>query len=169
MDSRRTTEKSNGQERGDKSYKICSLEGGLATTRYISRDTQSFFSGAIDDVELIREVISATASNGGVGHRITLAELNATLDKQGRGYCDSEDSCSESIQTTVEAGLGYVDDRPDRNIDVWVGLLNLGEKTTRRNYLNSTSKLDPVAELEIIQAASFIIPWIIDRKAQPKL
>lgn len=82
---------------GDKSFRICSVLGGLDVTRYVSRDARSFFAGALDDVELIREIITETALNGGVGHRLTLTELNNTLDRVGRGY-DS----NETIQTTVE-------------------------------------------------------------------
>ena len=79
---------------GDKSFRICSVLGGLDVTRYVSRDARSFFAGALDDVEMIREVITETALNGGVGHRMTLDELNNTLDRHGRGY--------EAIQTTVD-------------------------------------------------------------------
>ena len=81
-------------------------------TRYISKDARNFFSGAIDDVDLIREVITETALNGGVGHRMTLVELNGTLDTTGRDYLNDT-----SIKTTLEAVGSYVDDRPDRRID----------------------------------------------------
>ena len=156
-------EKMDSQTDGnEKSFKICSVLGALDVTRFISRDAQSFFAGAIEDIELIREVISENASNGGVGHRMTLAELNTTLDRHGRGYDDDD-----SIQTTLEAGLGYVDDRPDRRIDLWVSLFNLGAKATRQSYYNSTDKVDASAELAIIQAAALIFPWVVDRKAKP--
>jgi len=169
-ENRRTTtnddeeqEKPKVKDRDNKTYKICSVEGGLDITRYISRDARSFFAGAIEDVELIREVISETANNGGVGHRITLAELNATLDRDGRGINSS------NIRTTFDAGLSYVDDRPNRNIDIGVGLFYLGAEAMQQSYYNTTSKIDALAELAIIQAAAMVFPWIVDRKAKPKL
>ena len=142
---------------GDKTYKICSVPGGMDMTRFISQDARHFFAGAIEDVELIREVISTTADHGGVGHRMTLAELNSTLDRVGRGYCDDEATCNSTVQTTLEAGLQYVDDRPDREIDFYIGTYGL------INDLNS------VAELAIVQAAELVFPWIVDRKARPNL
>ena len=86
----------NGVE-GDKSFRICTVLGGLDVTRYVSRDARSFFAGALDDVELIREVITETALNGVIGCRMTLDELNNTLDRHGRGYDNNE-----TLQTTVD-------------------------------------------------------------------
>ena len=94
---RRQRKRSLSGAEGDKSFRICSVLGGLDVTRYVSRDARSFFAGALDDVELIREVITETALNGGVGHRMTLAELNNTLDRHGRGYDNNE-----TVQTTVD-------------------------------------------------------------------
>ena len=129
-------------------------------TRYISSDARSFFSGAIDDVDLIREVITETALNGGVGHRMTLVELNGTLDTTGRDYLNDT-----SIKTTLEAVGSYVDDRPDRRVDFWVGLRDLNSFGT---YYNKSSRVDPEVELAIIQGASLIFPWILDRRSMPE-
>ena len=103
---RRQRNRSLSGAEGDKSksFRICSVLGGLDVTRYVSRDARSFFAGALDDVELIREVITETALNGGVGHRMTLAELNNTLDRHGRGYDNNE-----TIQTTVDVRAVYCD------------------------------------------------------------
>ncbi|KAL9190468.1 hypothetical protein ACHAXT_007679 [Thalassiosira profunda] len=144
----------------DKAFKICSVLGGLDVTRYVSRDARSLFAGAIDDVELIREVIGETALHGGVGHRMTIEELNKTLDREGRGIDD------ENVRTTLAAGLSYVDDRPDRRSDFWVGLANLGGNP-QRSY-NQSTEVNARAELAIVQAASLVFPWIVDRKSKPK-
>ena len=52
------------------------------------------FFRAIDDVELVREVISEVAINGGLGHQLSLDELDHTLDRVGRikeGLLDVDD------------------------------------------------------------------------------
>ena len=154
----------------DKAFKICNVLGGLDVTRFVSRDARAFFAGAIDDVELIREVISEVATNGGVGNRITLKGLARSLDRSGREAANN--SLPVGVTTTVEAGMGYVDDSPDRRMEIYVSLAELedtnnntratadGNKSKRRRY----QKVE--AELNIVQAASLIFPWIVDRKSK---
>ena len=147
---------SNLHEAQDKSYKICSVLGGLDVTRFVSRDARAFFAGAIEDVELIREVVGETTLNGGVGHRMTLNELSHSLDYRGRGI-NGSDAVKE---TTIEAGLGYVDDRPDRRMEFYVSLAGgLAENST-------SSKNEVEAELAMVQAAALLFPWIVDRKSK---
>ena len=152
----------------DKAYKICNVMGGLDVTRFVSRDARAFFAGAIDDVELIREVISEVATNGGVGDRMTLDELSHSLDRSGREAANK--SLPVDVATTVEAGFGYVDDRPDRRMEVYVSLAELGERNGRhadRHKSKRQRRYDKVeAELDIVQAASLIFPWIVDRKSK---
>ena len=61
-------------------------------------------------------MIGEVATNGGIGHRLSLTELEHSLDSRGRGIKD------ETITTTIEAGLGYSDDRPDRRMEFYVSL-----------------------------------------------
>ena len=56
------------------------------------------------------------ATNGGIGHRLSLTELENSLDTKGRGIEN------ETITTTIDAGLGYSDDRPDRRTEFFVSL-----------------------------------------------
>ena len=56
------------------------------------------------------------ATNGGIGHRLSLTELESSLDVGGRGIDD------ETIINTIDAGLGYSDDRPDRRTEFFVSL-----------------------------------------------
>ena len=61
-------------------------------------------------------MIGEVATNGGIGHRFSLIELESSLDVGGRGIDD------ETITTTTDAGLGYTDDRPDRRMEFYVSL-----------------------------------------------
>ena len=159
-----------GSGTADKAYKICNVLGGLDVTRFVSRDARAFFAGAIDDVELIREVISEVATNGGVGDRMTLDELSHSLDRSGREAANK--SLPVDIETTVEAGFAYVDDRPDRRMEVYVSLAELDERNTSsrhadRHKSKRQRRYDKIeAELDIVQAASLIFPWIVDRKSK---
>lgn len=49
------------------------------------------------------------------------------------------------IMHLLQAGLSYVDDRPNRRIDFWVGLSNLG--ANRSTYYNSSTEIDVPTEL----------------------
>ena len=125
------------------------------------------FFRAIDDVELVREVISEVAINGGLGHQLSLDELDHTLDRVGRikeGLLDVDDDIVDSsiINSTVEAGLGYVDDRPNRRMDMYVSL----NGTNGLSQHTNTSRQNVETQLAMVQAASIIFPWIVDRKSK---
>jgi len=136
----------------DKSFKICSVLGGLDITRFVSSNTRSFFGGAIDDVEFIREFVSEAATNGAIrGGMSDLTEMAATIDLLARGY---DNDNTTNIQTTVDAGLGYVDDRIDRRIERFVSL-----------SANSPFVGTKQTDMSIIDSVSLIFPWIIDRKS----
>jgi hypothetical protein len=136
----------------DKKFIICNAQGGLDVTRVVSSSTRQFFQGAIDDVEFIREYVSIAASNGGiVGGFSDLNALSHSLQWKARGLPRGT--------TTVEAGLGYVDDRPDRLIDRYAtvdsrpGQPIVGDKQT---------------DMRIIDTVSNIFPWIVDRRSLEK-
>lgn len=130
----------------DKSFKICSVLGGLDITRLVSSNTRSFFGGAIEDVELIREFVSTAAMQQGiVGGLSDFDQISQTLDWEARGF--------DSPTTTVEAGLGVVDDRIDRDMERFVSFSNeplVGDKQTDMRILNSVS---------------LVFPWLVDRKS----
>ena len=136
-----------GIDHGDRSFKICSVLGGLDVMRLVSSSTRSFFGGAIEDVEMIREFVSEAITNKGIrGGLSNLAELNQTLDWVSRDEYEVK-------TTTLEAGLGYSDDRIDRRIDRFVGVTNkplVGDKET---------------DMAIVDSVSLIFPWIVDRKS----
>ena len=156
----------------EKAFKICNVLGGLDVTRFVSRDARAFFAGAIDDVELVREVIGEVATNGGVGNRLTLSgRLAHSLDRSGREAANN--SLPVGVETTVEAGMGYVDDSPDRRMEIYVSLAELegsnnnhGGGDTHKSKERRKDKVE--AELNIVQAASLIFPWIVDRKSKTK-
>jgi serine/threonine protein kinase len=133
----------------DKSYKICSVLGGLDVTRLVSSSTRSFFGGAIEDVELVREFVSEAITNQGLrGGLSDLSALNQTLDWAARGF--------DGPTTTLEAGMGYCDDRSDRRIDRLVSVPNkplVGDKQT---------------DMAIVDSVSLLFPWIVDRKSNHK-
>jgi serine/threonine protein kinase len=135
--------------RKDKSSKICNVLGGLDVTRFVSSNTRQVFKGAIEDVELIREYVSLAAANQGlVGGFSDLKALNNSLDWKGRGLTKGN--------TTVGAGLGYVDDRSDRMIDRYVGLREQPLVGDKQN------------DLMLIDTLSNLFPWIVDRRSVEK-
>mmetsp|Transcript_25785 Transcript_25785/g.76132 ORF Transcript_25785/g.76132 Transcript_25785/m.76132 type:complete len:1240 (-) Transcript_25785:267-3986(-) len=132
----------------DKSYKICSVLGGLDVTRFVSYNTRKFFEGVIEDVELMREFVSEAAVNGGiVGGLHTLTGLEDTLDWRARGFSQPT--------STVEAGIGYADDRPDRRMERLVV-----------PYADEPFVGDKQTEMAIVDTVSLILPWIVDRKSK---
>ena len=136
----------------DKAFKICSVSGGLDVTRLVSSTTRSFFQSAIEDVELIREVISESAYNGGIVNGIhNLDQLSQTLAWEDRSTTENPLTAQD---TTVTAGLGYVDDRPSRHIERYVSL-----------FENFPFVGDKEADLAMVETASNIFPWIIDRRS----
>jgi hypothetical protein len=131
----------------DKNYKICDVLGGLDVTRLVSRNARTFFTAAIDDVELLREFLNeATGHQTRTSDFASLDMMAQTLDWQGRNLTNGT--------TTLEAGLGYTDDRRDRRIDRFVGLLReplVGDKET---------------DFFMMDALSPIFPWIVDRRSK---
>eukprot|EP00977_Amphora_coffeiformis_P026558 scaffold27769_cov176-Amphora_coffeaeformis.AAC.9 len=138
----------------DKSFKICSVSGGLDVTRLVSSTTRSLFRSAIEDVELMREVIGESAYNGGVASGMyKLDELSHTLAWRERSTPEFPLTAND---TTVTAGLGYSDDNPDRHIERYVSLSEnaplVGNKET---------------DMAMVEAAGNIFPWIVDRRSVP--
>ena len=131
----------------DKDYKICDVLGGLDVTRLVSRNARTFFTAAIDDVELLREFLNeATGHQTRSSDFASLAEMAQTLDWQGRNLPNGT--------TTLTAGLGYTDDRRNRRIDRFAGLFReplVGDQET---------------EFFMMDALSPIFPWIVDRKSK---
>jgi len=131
----------------DKVYKICDVLGGLDVTRLVSSNTRNFFQGAVEDVELIREYVSLAATNKGiVGGMADLSKLSRTLDWKGRGL--------NPEMTTLEAGLGWSDDRKTRSLDRFVS-----------ESSNKPLVGDKQSDMAIIDTVSNIFPWIVDRRS----
>ena len=133
----------------DKDYKICDVLGGLDVTRLVSTNARNFFSSAIDDVELMREYLTEAASSGGgnwTSDFATLEDMARTLDWQARGLPEGT--------TSVEAGIGYSDDRPDRRIDRYAG-------TFRMPLVG-----DRESDFAMMDALSPLLPWLVDRKSK---
>ena len=137
-----------------KEFKICDVLGGLDATRLVSTNARNFFSSAIDDVELMREYLSeawlSPENDNGSGDWISdfrnLEQMSRTLDWQARGLANGT--------TSVEAGIGYTDDRPDRRVDKFCGLLHepfVGDKDS---------------DFAMVDAISPLMPWIVDRKSK---
>jgi hypothetical protein len=135
----------------DKPRRICSVQTGLELTRLTSVVARNVFQGAIDDVELMREYVTeAMAYGGGLTNGFdTLDDVAASLDWQARGL--------KQPTTTVEAGLGWADDREDRRVELTVTMANeplVGSKE---------------ADLILVQTLSSLLPWIVDRKSLESL
>ena len=131
-----------------KEFKICDVLGGLDVTRLVSTRARSFFASAIDDVELSREFLTES-----VGYRdsrnadfTTLQEMSQSLDWEARGL--------KPNMTTVDAGMGYADDRPDRRIDRFMSITEgplVGDKQS---------------DFDMIDTYSSLLPWLVDRKSK---
>jgi serine/threonine protein kinase len=131
----------------DKSFKICNVVGGLDVTRTVSSQTQRVFREAIKDVELIREYVSLATTNKGIlGGFSDLKALNESLQWRKRGFTQKT--------TTVQAGIGYSDDRQGRDIDRFVSISNENPYTG-----------DKETDLRIADTLSNILPWIVDRRS----
>ena len=133
------------QEKDEKSLKICSISGGLDIARLYSSYTRRFFSGAIEDVELIREYISEAAQNGGIQGFHDIKDMARTVDWKARNLTKSAAADPQN--------LGYVDDRRDRRVERYVSLQN------------EPFAGDKAADMAMIDSASNILPWIVDRKS----
>jgi uncharacterized protein len=129
---------------------ICSLTGGLDITRLASATIRNFFRTALEDVELIREYISEAAINDGLqGGFSNLTAMSRSLDRTARNLTANE----SNVTTTLQAGLGYTEDRADRRVVCFVSLANAplaGAKQT---------------DMMLVDSASNIFPWIVDRRA----
>jgi hypothetical protein len=137
-----------------KSRRICSVQSGLELTRLTSIETRNVFQGAVEDIELMREYVTESMSYGGDdlanGFPFqTLNDLAVTLDWQARGY--------PTPKTTIQAGLGYVNDRKDRRVDLYVSLMNKPRAGNKE------------ADLLLVQTLSSLLPWIVDRKSVERL
>lgn len=133
-----------------KEKKICNILGGLDLTRLRSFQTLSLFKDGIEDVELMREVVTKSMYNGGLaGGLSNLDELSSTLDTLARGL-------SPNITTTLSAGLGWVDDRADRRIERQV-------TTPNQPFVG-----DKQADATFSDTVSNILPWIRDRRAKER-
>ena len=131
-----------------KVYKICSVLGGLDVTRYVSAHTRQLFQGAIEDVELIREYVSQSASErNNKAKPYDMDKMAHTFQWKRRGF--------DSPTTSIEAGQGYVDDSPDRSIEACF-LQN------KNHPLVGTQASD----MAMIHTVSYLFPWIVDRRSK---
>lgn len=130
-----------------KSLQICSVLGGLDTTRLRSSNARSLFRGAIEDVELMREYFSEAVFNGGIRHPLAnLETLRRTLNHEARNLSSDLD--------TLSAGLGFSDDSPDRRID------HLTSGSANMPFVG-----DKQTDSDMMRTLSYIMPWIIDRRS----
>ena len=136
------------QTEENKEFKICDVLGGLDVTRLVSNNARSFFAAAIEDVELVREFFTESLRHQSyVGPFPNLGEMSRSLDGKARGISDQN-------FTTVSAGLGYTDDRPDRRVDRYTSLAGgplVGDRQSDFDMLDSLSPL---------------FPWLLDRKSK---
>jgi hypothetical protein len=134
------------QDDNSKHLKSCTVSGGLDIARFYSSNLRNLFRGALEGVEFIRKYFSEAAYNQGIaGGLYDLEALTQTLSWQNRNMTPAD--------TTLTAGLGYVDDRSDRRMERYVGLVNepfLGTKAS---------------DMALIDSVSNIFPWIVDRKS----
>lgn len=131
----------------DKDLAVCSVPNLLDITRLRSRETRSIFSAAIEDVELIREYYTESMYNQGInGGMHDLVELAYSYDWLGRGT---------TPMTTVEAQLGWADDRMDRRMDRYV--------STSDNEPNVGTKQ---SDIKAFDASSNLFPWLVDRRSR---
>ncbi|NJK78333.1 MAG: hypothetical protein HC944_06650, partial [Nanoarchaeota archaeon] len=131
----------------NKELAVCSVPNLLDITRLRSRETRSTFAAAIEDVELMREYYTESMFNEGiVGGMSDLTDLAYSYDWLGRGTVP---------KTTVEAQLGWVDDRMDRRMDRYV--------STSENTPNVGTKQ---SDMKAFDASSNLFPWLVDRRSR---
>mmetsp|Transcript_24207 Transcript_24207/g.39516 ORF Transcript_24207/g.39516 Transcript_24207/m.39516 type:complete len:1286 (+) Transcript_24207:228-4085(+) len=134
-----------------KELRVCSVPNILDITRLRSRETRAIFSAAIEDVELMREYFAEAMYNQGLqGGLSTLDGLAQSFDWEGRGL-----GALFEEMTTIEAGLGWVDDRPDRRMERYMA-------TTSSQPIVGTKETD----LKAFDSSSNIFPWIVDRRSR---
>jgi hypothetical protein len=130
-----------------KELKICSIVNGLDLTRLQSYRLRVMFRNAMEDVELMREYISEAMLNDGLLDG--LSNLTAMAHT-----CNWQDRNLPPNSTTLDAGLGWVDDRASRRIDRHV--------STATDPMVGTKHTD----MALIDTVSNILPWIQDRRAK---
>jgi hypothetical protein len=142
-----STSDNKGWDPARKDLKICSVANGLDLTRLRSFMTRAMFRDAMEDVELMREYVTEAMYNDGLrGGLSTLKELAATCDWKERGLPPNS--------TTLDADIGWADDRVDRRLDRHVGIPDeplVGTKQTDMAFLDTTSN---------------IFPWLQDRRSK---
>jgi serine/threonine protein kinase len=135
----------------DEAFKICNVLGGLDVARYVSSNARNIFQEAIEDIELIREYVGQAALNEGiVGGFSDLDDMNHSLDWEGRSVSQGS--------TTVDAGLGFVDDRSERTLERYVAF------DTQQPLVGNKQN-----DVKIIDTLSNLFPWIIDRRSIEKM
>ena len=119
--------------KNDKALKICDVLGGLDVTRLHSMDTRSLFSSAIEDVELMREYLTEATMNRAREDADVLGDLASSLDYEARN--EALGTSFTSVDTTVTAGVAWVDDREDRRVGRFVSdspnMPHNGDKVSR--------------------------------------
>ena len=121
-----------GPPAGDKRLQVCDVLGGLDVVRLRSLDTRALFAGAVEDAELVREYLAEALSNGAREGVDVLGALSASLDVDARNAAMGSNLTAGD--TTVAAGLAWVDDRPGRRVDRFVSESNMphsGDKVSR--------------------------------------
>jgi 7 transmembrane sweet-taste receptor of 3 GCPR len=129
-----------------KAFKICDIAGGVAVAREASRSIQTLFLNALEDVEQMREFLTENMKHTTSPLTTTLDDLANSLDYEARGL--------PSNMTTLDAGLAWADDRPDRRVERIVGLLEdppVGDKSS---------------DLAMVDVLSSMLPWIVDRRSK---
>ena len=115
-----------------KALKICDVLGGLDITRLYSLDTRSLFREAIEDVELVREYMTEAIISGAREFAPVLEDLANSLDFESRA------NNLTAADTTVTAGLAWVDDKIDRRMERYVSesrnMPHNGDKASHSNY-----------------------------------
>jgi hypothetical protein len=131
----------------DKNYKICDASGGLDVTRPVSTNARNFFQSAIADVEQMREYATEMSLAGNwTSDFASFEAMSQTLDWKARNLTRGT--------TTVQAGLGHTDDRPNRRIDRFVPV-------------DCTPAVgDAYNEFAFFDSLSPLLPWIVDSKAR---
>lgn len=99
----------------NKAFQICDIAGGVAVARDASRSIQTLFLNALEDVEQMREFLTENMKHNGNSVTTTLDDLAQSLDHEARGLPNNV--------TTLDVGLAWADDRPDRRVERIVGLL----------------------------------------------
>lgn len=141
-----STATTSGMEK-NKELAVCSIPNLLDITRLRSRETRSTFAAAIEDVELMREYYTESMYNEGiVGGMSDLTEMAYSYDWLGRGAVP---------KTTVEAEMGWVDDRMDRRMERYV--------STSENTPNVGTKQ---SDMKAFDASSNLFPWLVDRRSR---